>query len=122
MAIVQKKNPGLLDDAFIGYAQGQQYARQNYESDRAFDETKSQFDDDLKLRYDSLKEQMRQFNPLTTANEDDFIDAAAGGITAAPERIQSIPPSASQSYAIADFRQPHNWQGRGGSFDVQVEY
>ena len=66
-----------------------------------------------------VEDQMRQFNPLTTSNEDDFIDSAAGGITAAPERIQSIP---NQTSTMQDYKQPHNWHGRGGTYEVQVDY
>jgi hypothetical protein len=64
-----------------------------------------------------VEDQMREFNPMTSSNEDDFIDAGAGAITAAPERIQ-----AAGKYRKPDSVTGNNWQPNSGTFDVQVDF
>lgn len=63
-----------------------------------------------------VEDQMREFNPATTSNEDDFIDAGAGAITSTPERIQGI-----GKYRKSDANTGNNWQPNSGSFEVQVD-
>jgi hypothetical protein len=64
-----------------------------------------------------VEDQMREFNPMTSSNEDDFIDAGAGAITAAPERIQSV-----GKYRKPDSVTGNNWQPNSGTFEVQVDF
>jgi hypothetical protein len=66
---------------------------------------------------DIVADQMREFNPITTANADDYIDSAASAITHAPERIQSI-----SSFQIKNSSRGNNWQPMSGTFEVQVDY
>lgn len=61
--------------------------------------------------------QMLEFNPSTTSNEDDYIDAAAQAIIKTPERIQSI-----SSFQIKNSSMANNWQPMSGTFEVQVDY
>lgn len=62
-------------------------------------------------------DQMRLFNPISARNEDDDIDAAAGAITATPERIQSH-----RNYnGKPTTNSAQNWQHTAGTFDAVLE-
>jgi hypothetical protein len=60
-------------------------------------------------------EQMRDFNPKTQNQEDDYIDAAAAASSDVPERI-NIKVTGSSRAADPD------WRPDSGSFEVEVDY
>jgi len=64
-----------------------------------------------------VEDQMREFNPVTTSNEDDYIDSAASAITHTPERIQSV-----GKYRKPDALTGNNWQPNSGTFEVGVDW
>ena len=64
-----------------------------------------------------VEDQMREFNPLTTSNEDDYIDAASSAITQSPERIQSV-----GKYKKSDAMTGNNWQPISGTFEAGVDF
>lgn len=64
-----------------------------------------------------VEDQMREFNPLTTSNEDDYIDSAASAITQSPERIQSV-----GKYKKSDAMTGNNWQPISGTFEAGVDF
>ena len=60
--------------------------------------------------------QMRDFNPMTQAQADDYIDAGAAAVTDTPERLLAHVagiPSAVES---------DDWRPSGGAHEVAVEY
>lgn len=67
--------------------------------------------DVLKIIWD----QMRDFNPALTNQEDDFIDSGAGGIAQTPVRIGRIVGKPTEA-------RRDNWRPDAGVHDVQVEY
>lgn len=62
-------------------------------------------------------DQMRLFNPISVRNEDDDIDAAAGAITATPERVQSHRKNDIKTTA----QKPQNWQYAGGTYEAALD-
>jgi len=61
--------------------------------------------------------ELLEFNPAATSNDDDYIDSAAQAISKTPERIQAV-----SSFRITNGKQVNNWQPIGGTYDVQVDY
>lgn len=58
--------------------------------------------------------ELLEFNPSATSNDDDYIDSAAKAISMTPERVQSFGkfnPSKTQ-----------NWSPRSGVFEAQVDF
>jgi hypothetical protein len=64
--------------------------------------------------YDAVSGQMRDWNPAVKEQPDDHLDAAAGAITEAPERISRIGWNAPQG-------QRQDWRPTAGTFEVEVE-
>lgn len=60
-------------------------------------------------------DQMKDFNPATQNQADDYIDAGAGAITDTPERIKVVPRDSDRA------PRHENWRQNSGVFEVTVE-
>lgn len=60
--------------------------------------------------------QLKDFNPLTTNQKDDYIDVAASAITDHPERIQALPATGE-----APERPGRNWRPHQSGHEVRLE-
>jgi hypothetical protein len=64
---------------------------------------------------EDVKRQMRNFNPATTSNKDDYIDSLAGAIGSLSTRIKSSSP-----YPTYDKNK--DWRGRNGAHTVTLDF
>jgi hypothetical protein len=64
--------------------------------------------------YDTVEAQMRDFNPALKNQPDDYLDSAAGAISATPVRIGKI-------FRNLTAEQPKNWVPHGGEHDIAIE-
>jgi hypothetical protein len=67
-----------------------------------------------------LISQMQLFNPVATDQADDYLDAGAGAITEAPERLRNISDK-ERFYAKAHGVVVQNWRPSAGVFEVELE-
>lgn len=65
-----------------------------------------------------VRDQMRDFNPATTKQPDDYIDSGAGAIAETPVRIGS---NAGNTSGILMEGARDNWRPNQGTFEVQME-
>jgi hypothetical protein len=65
-----------------------------------------------------LRDQMRDFNPASTNQPDDFLDAGAGAITATPVRIGKPVGKLSRN---RDTPKRQDWRPTAGVFEVTLE-
>ena len=61
-----------------------------------------------------LPTQMREWNPAVREQPDDYLDALAGAVTEAPERLHSL------RVGIPTATKSHDWRPTGGVFEVEV--
>jgi hypothetical protein len=67
-------------------------------------------------------DEMKDWNPAIREQPDDFLDAAAGAITDAPERVRSIARDQGDKFKTLNGHGNEDWRPSAGVFEVEVTH